>query len=295
MNILEAIEKRCSIRTFNGLKIDSTILAELNKLCSEVEQLFPKELIGFNNVSRPRIAIVEDTKTEGKLGTYGVINGARCFAIMGYEHTQKAMLMAGYIFERFVLECTRLGIDTCWIGGTFGSSSFQEAFDNHTASEPGIGYKVGIVSPLGHRTPKTRFAERLMRGFLRSSTRLKFEDLFPTIKVPDEELVRKAIANPSIPLELEDAVGIALEMTRLAPSSRNSQPWRVLPLRDRETRIIKEVYFMHMSKSRFLDIDLGIAICHFTETMKALGQLDKIEINTPTFRMMRPPLDFKFQ
>lgn len=266
MNLLTAIKSRKSVRTFNGLRLDEATLTQLRHECNQLSAIDSTVPGCLRNVTPPRIVIADKQTENGALGTYGVISGARTFAIMAYESTPEAMLLAGYRFEQFILNCTKRALGSCWIGGTFGRSNFQRAYltelqrlhlinnsvnsckqptgtdreqptvtDNHkepTTTNNSEQLTVGIISPLGHATPKTRFAERFMRRVANANNRRKFTDLFTGIEPPTEQEFALATADTTDlsthknNIDAITAVKIALEMVRLAPSSRNSQPWR---------------------------------------------------------------------
>lgn len=56
----------------------------------------------------------------------------------------------------------------------------------------------------------------------------------------------------------------ALSMMRLAPSAKNTQPWRALVQG-------KEVWFYYEEKTEASVLDLGIGLCHFDLTLKEEG------------------------
>lgn len=236
MNLLTAIKSRKSVRTFNGLRLDEATLTQLRHECNQLSAIDSTVPGCLRNVTPPRIVIADKQTENGALGTYGVISGARTFAIMAYESTPEAMLLAGYRFEQFILNCTKRALGSCWIGGTFGRSNFQRAYLTELQRLHLINNSeqqtVGIISPLGHATPKTRFAERFMRRVANANNRRKFTDLFTGIEPPTEQEFALATADTTDlsthknNIDAITAVKIALEMVRLAPSSRNSQPWR---------------------------------------------------------------------
>lgn len=277
MNLFETIETRHSARTFNGLKPDETILDNLIIECNRLSDRNNLPAC-FSTTDLPQIMIV-DTDAEDRLGTYGVVKGARTYATMGYAQTHDAMLLAGFIFEKFILYCTANGINTCWIGGTFSQNDFRRAISHSSAQEI---FPVGIISPLGHSTQKTRFAERMMRRFAKSNSRKPFDKLFTGIDAPSDALLANAGEDLKAMRSLESCVKIALEMVRLAPSSRNCQPWRAIVVRQ-DSNIIS-VDFRCITDNKFSDIDMGIALCHFFDSMNALGQYGNIILNTEKSR-----------
>ncbi|MFA5007201.1 MAG: nitroreductase family protein [Candidatus Izemoplasmatales bacterium] len=52
--------------------------------------------------------------------TYGLLSGVRNFIVLaGAESDPDAAEKCGYFGERVVLELTKLGLGTCWVGGSF--------------------------------------------------------------------------------------------------------------------------------------------------------------------------------
>ena len=264
MNLIGIIERRTSVRTFNGLRPDENIMKSLRDSAERATDDLPE---CFANVKRPVLVIADNFSTTEKPGTYGVISGARSYVMMGYDKTPEAMLLAGYVFERFIISCTELLIGTCWLGGTFSHSAFQKKYDEESAKST-KAYDVGIVSPLGHATPRKRFAERMMRRVARSDKRKPFNTLFSGVEPPSERNMTIAATQPENRMPLTDAISIALEMVRIAPSSSNSQPWRgkVETNGDKAT-----VTLTCTTSNRFSHIDMGIALYHFHATMIYLG------------------------
>lgn len=289
MNLFAAITTRRSVRTFNGLKLDDNIQSSLRRFSNELRATGNSNvsMTCFERVRRPEIVITEDARQTEKLGTYGVISGARNFAIMGYGNDPTEQILAGYLFEKFVIECTRQGVKTCWLGGTFSQSGFQQAYENATSARESATEhpkRVGIVSPLGHSTPKKRFAERMMRRIVRSAHRHRFEKLFAGIEPPSEQLIESLCNGTASHITLNDAVKVALEMMRLAPSSRNSQPWRASIEKTPDGNVSSVTIFCTTSNS-FSNIDTGIGLYHFIATIEETGHKGDLAL---TFRNDKP-------
>ena len=271
MNIIEAISERRSNRTFNGLHLDASTLNRIGELCSRLSASPAEGEPGcFLNIERPDIRLLPHFKAEGLLGTYGVIKGACSFIVMAVSPDPAQQILAGYIFERLLLSCTAEGIGTCWLGGTFGKTNFQTEYNllpGHDSSK-----QVAIVSPLGHCTPKTRFAERMMRRLVAADTRKPFEQIFQGIAPFSDDLTQIAAQDEESlsALKMDDKLAIALECVRRAPSSSNSQPWRAVVNRNLKGRATS-VSFTCVSKGKFTPYDMGIAYCHFTECCRYLN------------------------
>jgi nitroreductase len=86
----------------------------------------PENLQGPLNTSvRVQLVFTSEAKNE-KLGTYGMISGATSF-LCCLKTPATNMLDLGFIFERIVLFCTKLGLGTCWMAG-FSFCAFLAVF-----------------------------------------------------------------------------------------------------------------------------------------------------------------------
>lgn len=179
-----------------------------------------------------------DIKGTFKPSTYGTIDGASWYFLMGTDSTEESQLSLGFRMEQVVLKAASMGIGTCWIAATFKGTTFAKAagFPSETPLQ--------IVMPAGYPAEKKSFKERLMRAAVGSAGRRPMADLF----IVDEQ---SDFYKP-------------LEMMRLAPSSTNSQPWRAEVVRD-------TVYFYYVKKSGASILDLGIGLSHFFIAAKAGG------------------------
>lgn len=173
-----------------------------------------------------------------KPGTYGMINGAASFLLMGFDDTPEASLAAGFVFEQVILRATSLGLGTCWMAATFRNTDFE------AKAGFGPGRKIKVVSPVGVPAARRSFLERVTRFAAGSDRRKPFSSLFFS-------------GDFRTPLVRENTFGNALEMLRLAPSSMNSQPWRAVVEGGRT------VHFYYESKAKMPYLDCGIGLCHF--------------------------------
>lgn len=233
MNIIEAIRERRSVRSFDGKP-----LSQVQK--SVLEQAVCSAFNPFGgNVS---IRLREfDIKGEYRPGTYGVIKGAVDFFLIALADDKASALAAGFVFEQIVLRAWQCGLGTCWIAGTFKESDF-----NRNQEWP-AGEKLKIVCPVGIAT-KASIREKLTRLAMGSKNRKPFEELFLD-------------GDSRTPLSPDSYFGQALEMLRLAPSARNSQPWRAIVCGNK-------VHFYYVSNGLPAVLNCGIGLCHFYEARK---------------------------
>ena len=111
MNNLEAINERQSRRAYLVTPIAPDNTLKLNNLIKE-----------YNALSGLTIQFIEDGKEafHGLNISYGMFRGVQSFiAIVGKKDDNNLLEKTGYYGELLVLEATKLGLGTCWIGGTF--------------------------------------------------------------------------------------------------------------------------------------------------------------------------------
>lgn len=247
--ITEIIEQRFSCRTYADKAIEEETLQKMKGIISSL----PAGPFG----SKPRLQIVSAVSSSPRewkqLGTYGIIKNARLYVVGAIKDAANAMEDYGYCKELFILKMTELGLGTCWLGGTFSSSSFAKAINLQE------GELLPTVSPIGYPAERKSLTEKMMRGMVGADKRKPWPELF-------------FVDNFSRPLT-EERAGIyatAFANLRLAPSASNKQPWRVL-------RDSTGVFHFYLSRAlgynllrgvSLQDIDMGIAMCHFELTAR---------------------------
>ncbi len=261
--IEELIRARRSCRTFDGREIEA---GEIKKL-----KEFLKESSGNAKDIPARFALVTASDVSGKVGTYGMITGAKNF-IVGIMGKDTAHLEDfGYAFEKIILFATSLGLGTCWLAGidreTFGSKL-----------DLGENELVAVVSPVGYAL-KPRMKESLVRMVVRADKRKPFETLFFE-GVPRRPLTKEKAGNFAVPLE----------MARLAPSAANKQPLRII-LDGDDLHFCLQRTRIHEMPIDVQKIDAGIAMCHFELAARARSLAgvwaDVPDANTDGFEYIR--------
>lgn len=234
----DIIMRRTSVRTFSGDGITPAQAEALRRACKEAEAPFGgivfMALLHFGDGG------------ELRPGTYGVIRGARDFLVLATDGSDPALLSGGFAMERIVLEAESMGLGSCWIGATFSGTPFAAA-----AARAGMpdGMRIAAVLPVGVAAGRRHLLERIMRAGIRESSRKPYGRLF----------FRGRFDHPLA--EGEGPYAQALEAVRRAPSAVNGQPWRVLVDADG-----RRVRFFMARRSRYIMLDMGIALCHFALT-----------------------------
>ena len=239
-SVENAVSARSSVRTYENRKLSFEAKEQINAYIASLSNPFSVD-VTFR-------LLESETEANGeKLGTYGVIKGAKDFIGAKVEAGEFALEALGYSFEKLILYAASLGLETCWLGGTFKRSEFAKAMavkDNELFP---------AISPIGYPFGKKRLIETLARKIAKADLRKNWSELF--------------FKNDfSCPLTKEDAgvYAFPLEMLRLAPSAVNRQPWRIIKT--------ESAYHFYKTKApesgnhASIDIqrvDLGIAACHF--------------------------------
>lgn len=249
-SVIDLIKTRKSSRSYKEIDIEDGTFQKLNDYLAKINSEAKIK-------ARFEFAHSKDTQHETveKLGTYGFIKGANSFLVGILDKGERDALEFGYLFEKIVLFATDLGLQTCWLGGTFKRGSFGKSL-SLTESE-----FIPIVSPVGYEKDKPRVIESAMRVAVGADKRKPWSELFFE-------------RNSSKPLNEASAgsYAIPLEMVRLAPSASNKQPWRIV--KDDKT------FHFYICRTKgyggpSYDVqknDIGIAKCHFELSANELGQ-----------------------
>lgn len=264
--IEETIKKRTSVRTYEALKLTSS---DMEKIRREIEQLTTP--FGANVT----IQIIEkDTNMNGeKLGTYGVIKGAKTYLGLITENTEMGLLAAGYQFENLILFATNMGLATVWLAATFSREQFEKVLDIKE------NQLFPAISPIGYGSNKKSLTESVMRKTMKSDQRKPWETLF-------------YMNNFETVLERSNAGRYenALEMLRIAPSATNAQPWRVLKIDNTYHFFITFKSNTGEDEQMIKKVDLGIALSHFHQTAlenNLSGHFEKVDFIDKELRL--PP------
>jgi nitroreductase len=249
----DAIKKRVSCRTYSDKPIEETIRRKIESILNAVHEG------PFGNKTKFKLLSLDFITPDDwkKMGTYGVIKGARNFLAGIISPGPMAMEDYGYCMEAVILKVTALGLGTCWLGGTFQSGAFARAAGLQK------GELMPTITPVGYPADEKTLTEKIMRRFAGSDKRKPWSDIF---FIDD--------FSHSLPENSAGRYSEALENLRLAPSASNKQPWRVLY--DSKNNVFH--FFVERSRqykmlgiSHLQDIDLGIAVNHFEITVRETG------------------------
>jgi len=236
---LGAVAQRRSRRAYDAIPADAMRIETLQALISQWRP-YPDARVEL--VERPTVDVFT-----GAVGHYGKISGApHILAFIGKKNATFTNQHVGYTGEAIVLEATRLGLQTCWVGGYFNPSKTERL----VALAP--DERVVAVSPLGHALRKDTSSQRAIAHLAGSNFRKRVGDI---------ALRSKSGAWPAWALA-------AAETVRFAPSAANRQPWR---LRFEDGALIIGKDSSRESSKVAKRLDIGVAMLHADLAFEAHG------------------------
>lgn len=249
-SIIELIKKRTSVRTYESLPIPQEVLKTFEREMKRIQEELPIK-------ANFHLMHTHDQQGEAnkKIGTYGVITGATTYIVATLDQTETDAVAFGYFFEKVILLATDLGLDTCWLGGTFKKSDFSQVKVSEEVYIP-------IVTPLGIRKQKQRVFESAMRAVVGANKRKPWEDIFFDGDCETPLTTLKA-----------GVYQIPLEMVRLGPSASNKQPWRIIKSAGDFHFFLCRTKGYGATKFDMQLNDLGIAKFHFEQSAIEMGLL----------------------
>lgn len=134
MDIKEAIKERHSVRQFKDLPVKSEDKEKLAVLIKEC-----------NAESGLNIQLITDDPEcfDTFLAHYGKFKNAKNYiAMIGKKSIDKLDQKCGYYGQKIVLEAQTLGLNTCWVAGTYGKGKCK--------ADKNAGEKIVCVIALGY-------------------------------------------------------------------------------------------------------------------------------------------------
>lgn len=227
---LGAMASRHSRRAYDATPVDTDALEAISAL---TEQWTP--------YPDARVALVTTLSADvftGAIGAYGKVTGApHVLVFIARDRGDFSDQHVGYTGQAIVLEATRLGLATCWVGGFFNPRRVARIVN--LAS----GEHVLAVSPLGHPLERSTPSERAMSRLADARRRLPIAEIAPDAAIGS----------------WPDWAVAAMETARIAPSAMNRQPWR-FRMEGRGLVVAKDGALESSKVPKRLDI--GIAMLH---------------------------------
>ncbi len=238
--VQESVNARYSVRNYSDRPIDAETRQAIEDFINDLDNPFASQ-VNFHYLDQNAM------QGQEKLGTYGVIKGARQYIGTTIKSEPEALEAVGYELEAVMLYLANQGIGTCWLGGTFDRAGFASAMN---VGEDEI---FPIITPYGYPAAKKHVKEVMMRKLIKADQRKDWQELF-----------FQNDFNTALTTAQAGDLEFALEMVRLAPSASNKQPWRVV-LTNTGCHFYeyKEPGYSDRFPYDIQRIDMGIAACHF--------------------------------
>lgn len=229
MTEIELLKKRHSVRSYAPVSLDDDVR---NRLRSEVTYINTHEA-GLNF----QLCFNDSGAFSGLSRSYGMFRNVGNYLAAVIDPTfPDAFERAGYYSEQFALECVKIGLGSCFVGGTFSRG--------HLSAQVEVYEKVPFVVAFGiPEEAKTTFIGRMTARMAHRKVRLP-RDFFAGTD-PEYE---KALG-------MFPWLGTALEAVACAPSALNKQPVR---LRVAEKEGVMGIGAFTMDPEKYA-VELGIA------------------------------------
>ncbi len=144
MDIREAIRDRHSVRQYSSDHILGEVRTSLTNLIQEC-----------NKESGLHIQLVTDDPEcfNTLLGHYGQFSGVNNYiAIVGPKTLKNLDELGGYYGEKIVLEAQMLGLNTCWVAGTYGKGKCKAVVDSGEKLICVISIGYGLTKGAAHKS-----------------------------------------------------------------------------------------------------------------------------------------------
>ena len=239
----DAILNRVSTRTYQKGFLTKTETAQIQLIVDEY-----KEFKGPFGNSFDFTFTTNEKKLLGgkKISTFGLIKNVPAFVGGISEGTLESLVDFGYVFEYMILEFTKIGLDTCWLGGTFKRKDYHKGLRNNEI--------IPAITPVGHKANNRSIIDKIFRTVAQSQNRLDFS-----------VLVKEYITEEALALDVDDPISSSLDLVRRGPSASNKQPWRIFVDKEYIHFFLKRTP-KYKGTALGYDIqalDIGIALSHF--------------------------------
>jgi nitroreductase len=239
MSILDTVKNRTSCRTFKPVPLSPADKRSLEAFIRENDTGLDNERIPFG--------IIEKKAGEKPMKLdYGIIKGHSAYVMGASKASVTSRVNYGYLMEKVVLKATEMSLATCWVG-YFDTEYFNADIKIENGSE------IPSIVVLGYPTATPSLLDKVVRFSVKSAKRQAWGALFFNCH-------SKAALSPESVKKYSDS----LEMVRLAPSSGNTQPWRVFfDDTANEFHFYKKLVSRRYEAKGLHEIDIGIAMSHF--------------------------------
>ena len=256
-NPSDLMENRHSCRDFVRRDIELGDLRLLEGACAKLKGTSFGGPAQFHVAPQTEAVVI-------KFGSYGTVRNPAAI-IYGYTGTgHLAYAGYGYLLEQLVLLAESLGVASCWLG-FYRRRSLQKALN------PPAGTTIPAVCVAGYPSRK-RSAYGAIASAVGSRRRRK----------GTEEIFFQESFSRAFDLAYDKEIANALEMVRIAPSSGNLQPWRLIASgADIHFFVDLSHSYGGLIRGNLKWIDTGIAMCHLDLELREQGIIGSWIVEEP--------------
>ena len=219
---INAINERCSRRTYRSKYLADDICNEIKRIVDET-----------NKISSMNFQFIKDGKKalSSFSASKGMFSGLPSYIALTGEDTQKARENIGYYGEIILLQLVNGGLGTCWVCGTFNKTQVEKEITLNKCEK-----LYGIIAA-GYVIPEKSAKENIIYNATHKTAN-PYQRMFINCDK-----------------ELPDYLVAAMKLVEKAPSAVNRQPYKFSYIDNILSVTVDEPY---SEKS----IDLGIAKLH---------------------------------
>lgn len=153
MDLSEAIKCRRSIRSYTDQKLDGDVQTKLLELIDRTNR---ESGLNF------QLILNEPKAFNGFISKIGRFSNVKNYIAVIGKKGPTVEEDCGYFGEKIVLEAQRIGLNTCWVGGTYRKIS--NVFSLRTDDKLLLVIAVGYGVPRSERTHKTKKLSDVIEG-----------------------------------------------------------------------------------------------------------------------------------
>jgi len=121
MDWMKAVRERHSVRRYTDSPIEGDVLKQLRLAIEKYNR---------EGGLRMQLRLNEDEPFRGFLASYGLLHGVRNYVALIGEDAIDLDERVGYYGQKLALHAQLLGLNTCWVGGTYRKGKAVQAAKN---------------------------------------------------------------------------------------------------------------------------------------------------------------------
>lgn len=222
MELYDAIFYRKSIKKYSKNRVSIDMFEEIKNLCEDIDLLNKDINVKAHPILKgDSLKFIIKKKSRIVAPHYVLITSEIPEEVDGHLES------VGFVGEKIILRLTELGLASCWIGEYFDKKGIHDFVHLEEGEEP--------IALIAFGFPEAK--ENLFRNSEEKIDRKPIKDITKNV---DEKWIQ------------------AIECVRLAPSYKNTQPWRFYS----ENNLLN-IYRKKVGEESLSRIDMGIALRHF--------------------------------